>query len=172
MFRPSEPVPATDPALPGAPVRLDQPHDTCFRCGRPTPPGVSLCEHDNPAHIKSPSATQVHGTILVGVLGGFVGLLLLLRLISAGAGPFTSTLAGVASRPDGGLEVVINVANTGTRSSGASCTVSPGGAPNYRDFVFFTEPIPPGETRQIVKTLAPPQAGGSLATGNVAVRCV
>ena len=40
-----------------------QPHDVCLKCGRPTPLGVSLCENDNPGRIKSPSSTQVHGTI-------------------------------------------------------------------------------------------------------------
>lgn len=171
MFRRSSPVAATEPSAPGAPVRLDQPHDTCFRCGRPTPLGVSLCERDNPAHIKGPSTTQVHGTILIGVLGGFVGLLLLLRLVSAGAGPFTSTVAGVATRADGGLDVVISVANAGTRSSGASCRLSPGGAPDYRDYVFFTEPIPAGETRQFTRLLTAPDTGGPLAAASVVVRC-
>jgi hypothetical protein len=151
-------------------VRLDQPHDTCFRCGRPTPLGVSLCERDNPARIKSPSSTQVHGTILIGVLGGFIGLMLLLKLISSGAGPFTTAVAGIAPRADGGLEVVVNVANTGSRASGASCRVSPGGAPDYRDFVFFTELIPPGESVQLTRTLAAPETG-TLNPAQVVVRC-
>ncbi|MEO6350731.1 MAG: hypothetical protein ABIP53_08765 [Candidatus Limnocylindrales bacterium] len=160
----------SEPSGAAALVRLDQPHDTCFRCGRPTPQGVSLCDRDNPAHIKSPSSTQVHGTIVVGVIGGFVGLLLLLKLISSGAGPFTTSLSGVAARVDGGLDVVLTVANTGTRVSGASCRVSPGGAPDYRDYVFFTEPIPPGETRQFTKSLAAPQTG-VLNASSVVVRC-
>jgi hypothetical protein len=159
----------TDPAF-AAPVRLDQPHDNCFRCGRPTPLGVSLCDRDNPAKIKSPSSTQVHGTILVGVIGGFIGLMLLLKLISSGAGPFTSSLSGIAPRADGGLDLVVSVANTGTRSSGASCRLSPGGAPDYRDHVFFTEPIAPGQTRQFNRTLAAPQTGTLNAT-LVVVRC-
>src|SRR4030042_1207811 len=103
MFRRSAPTPATVPA--GA-VDLSQPHDTCIRCGRPTPAGVALCERDNPGAIKGPSPTQAHGTILIGVIGGFVLLLLLLRLTTAGVGPFGSTLAGVATRPAGALGVV------------------------------------------------------------------
>ncbi len=153
------------------PVRLDQPHDTCFRCGRPTPPGVSLCDRDNPAHIKSPSSTQVHGTVLVGVIGGFIALAILLRLVSAGVGPFTSVVSGVATRADGGLDVVVSVSNGGTRSSGASCRVSPGGAPDYRDYVFFTEPIPAGESRQFTRSLAPPADGPPLSESAVVVRC-
>ena len=156
---------------PATAIRLDQPHDTCFRCGRPTPPGVSLCERDNPGQIKGPSSTQVHGTILVGVLGGFVALAIVLRLVSSGVGPFPASVAGVATRGDGGLDVVVAVTNDGSRATGASCRISPGGAPDYRDYVFFTEPIPAGETRQFTKTLAPPDDGRSLSQSQVAVRC-
>ena len=131
-----------------------------------------MCERDNPAKIKSPSSTQVHGTILVGVIGGFIGLLLVLRLVSAGFGPFTSTVDGVATRADGGLDVVVTVTNTGTKPSGASCRVSPGGAPTYTDYVFFTEPIPPGQTVQYSKAMPPPAEGRPpLTAANVLVRC-
>ena len=172
MFRRSPPTPATEPdTTTTAAVRLDQPHDTCFRCGRPTPPGVSLCERDNPARIKSPSSTQVHGTVLVGVLGGFIALAIVLRLVSAGVGPFTSVVSGVATRADGGLDVVVSVANGGTRQSGASCRISPGGAPDYRDYVFFTEPIPAGETRQFTRSLAPAAGGAPLSASAVVIRC-
>ena len=153
------------------PVRLDQPHDTCFRCGRPTPLGVSLCDRDNPAHIKSPSSTQVHGTVLVGVLGGFIALAIVLRLVSAGVGPFAAAVSGVATRADGGLDVVVSVSNAGTRSAGASCRVSPGGAPDYRDFVFFTEPIPAGEMRQFTRSLPPTADGAPLSSSAVVIRC-
>ena len=157
---------APTPAVP-----LDQPHDTCFRCGRPTPPGVSLCERDNPARIKSPSSTQVHGTIVIGVLAGFVLLAILLRFATAGVGPFESSLAGVASRADGGLDVVVSVANSGSRASGASCRIFAGGAANFRDYVFFTEPIPAGETRQFSRVVPPVPNGRPLETRSMAVRC-
>lgn len=153
------------------PVRLDQPHDTCFRCGRPTPAGVSLCDHDNPARIKAPSSTQVHGTVLVGVIGGFIALAIVLHFVSAGVGPFTAAVSGVATRADGGLDVVVSIANGGSRSSGASCRVSPGGAPDYRDYVFFTEPIPAGETRQFTRSLPAPTDGVLLRANAVVVRC-
>ena len=171
MFRRSEPIPATQPPAPGTAVRLDRPHDTCFRCGRPTPLGVSLCERDNPARIKSPSVTQVHGTILIGVIVGFVALLLLLRLASAAAGTFTASVGGTATRADGGLDVVLSVANSGSRPLGASCRIAIGGAPSFRDYVFFTGPIPAGETRQFTKTLPAPQSGSALPAGSVVVRC-
>ena len=150
---------------------LDQPHDTCFKCGRPTPIGVSLCDRDNPAKIKSPSSTQVHGTILIGVLGGFVALLIIFRMVSSGVGPFDASVGGVATRADGGLDVVVTVANTGWRASGASCRVSPGGAPTYTDYVFFTEPIPAGQSREFAKSLPAPDNGRPLPEANVIVRC-
>jgi hypothetical protein len=150
---------------------LDQPHDTCFKCGRPTPIGVSLCDRDNPAKIKSPSSTQVHGTILIGVLGGFVALLIIFRMVSSGVGPFDASVGGVATRADGGLDVVVTVANTGSRASGASCRVSPGGAPTYTDYVFFTEPIPAGQSREFAKSLPAPDNGRPLPEANVIVRC-
>lgn len=171
MFRRSPSIPTTEPDTTGVPVRLDQPHDTCFRCGRPTPPGVSLCERDNPGRVKGPSSTQVHGTILVGVLGGFIALAVLLRLISAGVGPFPAAVSGVATRADGGLDVAIEVTNGGTRSSGASCRISVGGAPDFRDHVFFIEPIPVGETRQLTRLIAAPTDGSALSGAALVVRC-
>jgi len=150
---------------------LTQPHDNCVRCGRPTPLGVALCERDNPGHIKGPSSTQVHGTVLIGVIGGFVALLLLLRVFSAGAGPFTSAVSGVATRPDGGLSVAISVTNSGTRAVGASCRITAPGTPDFREFVFFTEPIPAGGTRTFEQTLVPGTGGAALPTTGFAVRC-
>src|SRR5688572_8501212 len=120
MFRRSTNAPDPQRLTAAEMALLGQPHDTCFRCGRPTPVGVSLCERDNPGHIKSPSSTQVHGTILIGVLGGFLALALVFGATSAGAGPFSATVSGVATRVDGGLDVVMQVTNSGTRASGAS----------------------------------------------------
>jgi predicted nucleic acid-binding Zn ribbon protein len=154
-----------------ASIPADQPHDRCIKCGRATPLGVSLCEHDNPANIKSPSTTQVHATILIGVLAGFVLLLLLFRFGSAGADVFTSSVAGWAPRADGSIEVVISVANTGPRAAGASCRIAADGVPDFRDFVFFSEPIPPGETRQFTRIVPAPANGVGLEGRRLAVSC-
>jgi hypothetical protein len=173
MFRRPTKTPNGDAQelTPAEAALLDKPHDTCFRCGRPTPPGVSLCARDNPGHIKGPSSTQVHGTILMGVLGGFIALALVFGATSAGAGPFAAAVSGVATRPDGGLDVVMQVTNSGTRASGASCRVSPDGAPDYRDYVFFTEPILAGESRLFARSLEAPANGIALSPSNVVVRC-
>ncbi len=153
-------------------VSLDRPHDRCIKCGRATPVGVSLCELDNPARIKSPSTTQVHATVLLGVLIGFGLLLVLFRLGSAGNNAFASSVAGWSQQADGSIQVVISVANNSTRAAGASCRVAADGVPDFRDYVFFSEPIPPGETRQFTRVVPPPVEGAAAADGSrLAVSC-
>jgi hypothetical protein len=150
---------------------IAQPHDTCLKCGRATPVGVSLCELDNPGHIKSPSSSQVHGTIVVGFLFGIVLLLALYRFASAGIGPFSSSLVGVATRADGGLDVVVRVGNQGAKVSGTSCRISASGTPDFRDFVFFSEPIPPGQSADFTETVPPAPGAVRLSPQNLVVRC-
>ena len=169
MFRRHQPATASGPAA--SAVDVSQPHDTCVRCGEPTPLGVSLCERDNPGRIKSPSATQVHGTIVIGVLAGFVLLVVFMRFAFAGLGPFATSLSGVATRSDGGLDVVVSVTNNGSRAAGASCRVSPNGAPADTDYVFFTDPLAPGETRQFTQTVTLPLGDQPFQATNVLVRC-
>jgi hypothetical protein len=155
-----------------ATVDLTQPHDKCIRCGRPTPLGVALCERDNPGHIKGPSATQVHGTILFGVLGGFVLLLVLLRVAASGIGPFPSALNAVATRGDGGLDVVVAVTNSGTKPSGSSCRIMAAGVPDFRDYVFFTPVIAAGATQSFTESVPPIPGGQPLPAGTtLTVRC-
>jgi hypothetical protein len=144
--------------------------DTCFRCGKPTPLGVSLCAVDNPGHVKSPSSTQVHGTIALGVIGGFIAFMLLASAVSGGVGPFPATITGQATQPDGGLEIVLRVTNEGSRLAAASCRVSRGGIQSAHDLVFFTEPIPPGEWRDFSRVFPPPD-GAAPRAGSLAVRC-
>lgn len=148
MFRRSTPL-----SVPSLPVDATEPHDVCLKCGRPTPVGVSLCDDDNPGRIKSPSTTQVHGTIVIGVIGGFLLLLFLFRLGSNGVGPFPTTLVGYSTRADGGLDVALTVTNNGQRAAGASCRISANGAPDFRDYVFFTQPIQPGESRTFTQSV-------------------
>jgi len=130
-----------------------------------------LCERDNPGRIKSPSATQVHGTIVIGVLFGFIALLLVFRLVTPGAASFASALSGVATRADGGVDLVITVTNSGRGVAAASCAVAPNGVPDYQDYVFFTGAIPAGETRSFTRSLAAPRDGTTLNARAVSIRC-
>lgn len=149
-----------------------EPHDTCFRCGRPTPVGASLCELDNPADVKAPSPTQAHGTIALGVIAGFIGFMLLAGAVSGGVGPFEASIAGRATQADGGLEVVVRVSNEGSRLAAASCRVSQAGVQSADDMVFFTDVIPPGETRQFTRAFAPSVPGAPARDhARLAVRC-
>jgi len=149
-----------------------EPHDTCFRCGRPTPLGVSLCEVDNPARVKGPSASQAHGTIALGVIAGFIGFMLLAGAVSGGVGPFAAMIAGRATQADGGLEVVVRVSNEGSRLAAASCRVSQAGVQSADDLVFFTELIPPGETRDFTRAFASSAPGAPPRDpARLAVRC-
>jgi hypothetical protein len=142
---------ATTEALAGA-------HDTCVRCGRPTPIGVSLCPDDNPGRIGGPSTTQMHGTIFIGVVLGFVLLALLARISLSGVGPFEARLSSATARSDGAVLVSFEVANRGTGQSVSTCRITRGGLPQDDDPVFITEPIPAGGSLRVERLVAQPQA--------------
>ncbi|MEA2623162.1 MAG: hypothetical protein QOH61_2072 [Chloroflexota bacterium] len=140
------------PTLPSEPV------SHCVRCGRPTPAGVALCEQDNPGRIKGPSATQVHGTMLLGVGIGIVGFLLLAQLAVRHAGPFNAQVTGSATLASGGVQVEMAVANAGAAASVATCRITRDGSARSDDFVFRTESIPPGGVVQLARDLPIPDA--------------
>ena len=147
----------TTPASPV--VDLDQPHDTCARCGRPTPLGVALCDDDNPGHLRGPSATQMHGTIVAGVGVGLVFLALLANLAFGGIGPFSTRVLASAALPSGGVDVVFTVTNDGGKTTAATCRITRGGVSTTHDPVFRTDPVEPGGTIQVTRTLQPPASG-------------
>jgi hypothetical protein len=132
---------------------------------------VSLCEQDNPGAIKSPSATQVHGTIVIGVLAGFVLLAVLLRMATSGVGPFPATVVGAATRADGGLEVRVTVTNDGARASAASCRIASGVTIDSPSNVLFTGTIEPGQAVSYTQGLNPRPGGQPLSPASVSVRC-
>jgi hypothetical protein len=174
---PPAPDPRAAPQRSSAPIRRPslEPEDRCVRCGRPTPAGVSLCPADNPGGIGAPSATQVHGTILLGVIAGFIVIALAARLAVAQAGPFVATVAGTATRADGGIEVRVRVENQGQNEGSATCRVSLGDAGSRDDVAevtFVTQHIAAGgsqETTQTVPASAVPPGGQDRA--DVTIRC-
>jgi predicted nucleic acid-binding Zn ribbon protein len=152
------------------------PHDTCVRCGRPTPLGVALCEYDNPGQIKGPSATQVHGTIAVGLISGFILLLVVLTRVTtpAAAGELAASIPGFTMLADGSTQLVVRVTNNSSGSAAANCRVQRGGAVGAGDIEFFTEPIPAGATREYTRIMPAPQAdspSSGFEPGTFAVRC-
>ncbi len=165
------PRPSAAIARTAVPV-LPEPEDRCIRCDRPTPAGVSLCEADNPARIKAPSATQVHGTILVGVIAGFLIFGLLARFAVSAAGPFEANIQGRAARADGAAELVVRVVNNGTAAASATCRVTRDGVPRQADLTFRTERLAAGASVQLTRTLPTPLSGDpAFDVSRVTVAC-
>lgn len=137
-------------------IDLTQPHDTCVRCGKPTPQGVALCEDDNPAALKGPSATQVHGTIAVGIGIGFLILALVANWALGSVGPFTVRVLAAAGSADGGADIVFAVTNAGGSANIATCRITRGGVSTPADPVFRTATIAAGGTIEVVRTVPAP----------------
>ncbi|HEY8167116.1 MAG TPA: hypothetical protein VIF84_00240 [Candidatus Limnocylindrales bacterium] len=141
----------------GAPtVDVDQPHDTCVRCGKPTPLGVALCDADNPGALKGPSTTQVHGTIVVGIGIGFLVLALVANWALGSVGPFPVEILAATGLADGGADIVFAVGNDGPSASVPTCRITRGGVSSPADPVFRTASIPPGGQIQVVRSIPPP----------------
>lgn len=70
----------------------------------------------------APSTTQSHGTLLLGVVIGFVLLAVLFGLSIRGIGPFEVKLvdsSGIGDR----LSVTLEITNTGERKGRANCRI-------------------------------------------------
>jgi hypothetical protein len=139
-------VTPTNPSL-AAPRRTLEPTHACIRCGREgVPADAGLCELCNPLELSQPSATQMHGIAVAGILLFVVVLAVAGRAALAGTGPFTGQVSAVIPTADG-LAVSIVVANEGTRAAATTCrlTESPrrmGGASQ----VVQAPLVPPGST--------------------------
>jgi hypothetical protein len=159
----SSPVTAPDPAPTVtesrgflAPPSGAQPVSHCVRCGVETPPGVSMCEADNPGRITTPSANQLHATILMGVVVGFIGFFLLMRVAVSQGGPYSATIAGRATTADGGLSVAVTIVNRGTNEGIATCRITRDGSSRPDDVTFRTERLAPGATTTLTRDVPPP----------------
>ncbi|MFN8621043.1 MAG: hypothetical protein U0869_09900 [Chloroflexota bacterium] len=133
-----------------------QPMDHCYRCGKPTPQGQSLCAECNPGRVKGPSTTQLHATLLVGVLLGGFALLVLWKFMVGQGGPYTATFTEKTIGPDGGAAIVVSVQNTGTTAGVANCRVTRDGAPRPDDPTYRTEKIAPGESATLQREVPAP----------------
>ena len=105
-------------------IDLTKPHDACVRCGKPTPLGVALCDEDNPAALKGPSTTQVHGTIVVGIGIGFLILAFVANWALGSIGPFPVEVLGAVGLADGGADIVFAVTNSGSSPNIATCRIT------------------------------------------------
>lgn len=141
----SEPLSAPTPSA--APAQTH----ACVRCGDPVPLDVGLCERCNPLGLKDSSASQVHGTVVIAIVVGIVGLALVGRLALAGIGPFPATFVSAAS--DGaGLAVTVTVTNEGSNTGQTTCRVTDPLDRNGGKSGFVLSPrIEPGQTVTFTK---------------------
>ncbi len=172
---PSSSVPA-DPASPAehgflAPAPTGHPVSHCYRCGKETPPGVSLCDADNPGRTKAPSATQLHATILGGVILGIALFLFLLRFAVDDSGPFGTDIAGHIVLADGGVQVAVSVTNTGDREGIATCRITRDGTPRPDDLAFRTERLAAGATITVTRTVPAVVGPARLVPDRMTVIC-
>src|SRR5215204_4797541 len=123
------------------PAATPEPLHGCVRCGARIPASQAMCERCNPLGLKQPSASQAHGTVILGISVAIVLLAVLARLAVSGVGPFAGGIAGVAADP-GGLLVTITVTNEGSSAGSTTCRV---GDPEIRgigpETAFVTSPV-------------------------------
>jgi hypothetical protein len=144
-------TPTTEPLSAATPSA--GPTHPCVRCGDPVPLDVGLCERCNPLGLKDSSASQVHGTVVIAIVIGIVGLALAGRLALAGIGPFPATFVSAAA--DGvGLAVTVTVTNEGTNTGQTTCRVTDPLDRNGGRSGFILSPrIEPGQTVTFTKRI-------------------
>ena len=172
----SRSTPPADPALPVetgflAPSPSGRPISHCFRCGKETPPGVSLCDADNPGRVTQPSATQLHATILAGVVLGIALLLVLLRFAVDTSGPYGTGIAGHIVLANGDVQVAVNVTNTGETEGIATCRITRDGTPRPDDLTFRTERLAAGTTVTVTRTMSVPTGSAGIVPERMTVTC-
>ena len=102
----------------------------CYKCGREIGPDQTICDVCNRAGMATPSATQVHGTIVVAIVAGVVLMAFAASFAVRGIGPFRGEVVGwAADAPDGTL-VQLHVTNQGTREGRAKCQLTARDAAN------------------------------------------
>ncbi len=129
---------SANPPIP-APRRELEPTHPCIRCGREgVPADAGLCELCNPLELAQPSATQMHGIAVVGILAFILVIAVLGRAALAGSGPFTGSVIDVVGSADG-LSITMTVANEGSRDTATTCEIQ-------------ESPNRPGRPKQVIQT--------------------
>ena len=142
-----------------APPDDAEPTDRCFRCGRPVPAGVGLCDEHNPGHVRGPSSTQMHATVLIGILVGIVGFFILARLAVGSTGPYAVDIIGAATDNVGDVAVAYSILNEGESDGVADCRVTRDGVPRPDDLAFRSPSLPPADAVLFERTVAQPRNG-------------
>jgi hypothetical protein len=102
---------ATDPRAPRR----------CIKCGREIGPDESICEVCNRAGMATPSASQYHGTMVVAIIAGVVGLAIWASLAMRGVGPYQVEVVSVTAGAPNVAVVTFTVENQGTSRGSATC---------------------------------------------------
>lgn len=148
------------------------PSDRCVRCGTVTPAGVALCAEHNPGGMRGPSATQMHATILGGVLLGVIIFLLLMRLAAGSGEPFEVELLGAGAEAGGDVAVAFSIVNESESERVADCRVTRDGVPRPDDLAFRTERLPAGQLVLVERVLPPaPKASVAYVLDRLTVVC-
>ncbi|MCA1588198.1 MAG: hypothetical protein LC744_06000 [Chloroflexi bacterium] len=94
----------------------------CIKCGREIGPEESICEFCNRAGMAAPSASQYHGTIVVAIVLGVVGLAIAASFAQRGIGPFVAEVRTI-DPADPGYAITYAVTNEGTTPGRAKCRI-------------------------------------------------
>jgi predicted nucleic acid-binding Zn ribbon protein len=105
-----DPSPAADP----------RPSRHCYKCGREIGPDQSICDVCNRAGMATPSASQYHGTMVVAIIAGVVGLAIWASLATRGVGPYQAEVLSLTSN-GANAAVTVRVHNQGTARGTPIC---------------------------------------------------
>lgn len=134
----------------GAPRRADL--QVCVRCEQPFDDAVQGAADGDDLDLAvprpaAPSPTQSHGTVMLAVLAGFVGLAFLLWLSVRDVGPFEAKV--LESKPAGTkTSVTVQVSNKGGKAGHGKCRIERLSEFGDRgqDFQFLSNRVPANST--------------------------
>ncbi|HEX6656423.1 MAG TPA: hypothetical protein VF153_09450 [Candidatus Limnocylindria bacterium] len=100
-----------------------RPARNCIKCGREIGPDESICEVCNRAGMATPSASQYHGTMVVAIITGVIGLAIWATLATRGVGPYQASVVSFASVEGDTVAVTVQVSNQGTNRGTPICNL-------------------------------------------------
>lgn len=111
--------------------------------------------------MRGPSSTQMHGTILVGLLVGIVGFFFIASLAVGTTGPYAVTVIGAGDDPSGGVAMAYSIVNEGDSDGVADCRITRDGVPRPDDLAFRSPKLTPGELVIFERIVAQPIIGSA-----------
>ncbi len=96
----------------------------CIKCGREIGPDESICEVCNRAGMATPSASQYHGTMVVAIITGVIGLAIWATLATRGVGPYQANVVSFAPAEGDAVAVTVQVSNQGTNRGTPICRLA------------------------------------------------